>query len=174
MSGTNTLLSMRLNLPPIQSHTIDPELALILKEDLNLVKKELLHQRKGTKTAKTDQIKYENNYFTYNDYCNCDKPLCKLCNQCTCPEYRSEFREILLDITSYWSIPYPERSKSQALLTPNEYCQHCQGTANPIPNFTHKKSGTEITWYKTPESINLLILRSSWGSIIKEVLASIR
>jgi hypothetical protein len=174
MSETTTLLSMRLNLPPLQTHTIDPELALILKEDLNLVKKELLHQRKGTKTAITDRIKYENNYFTYNDYCNCDKPLCTLCNQCTCPEYRSEFREILLDITSYWSIPYLERSKSQALLTPTEYCLHCQGTTNPIPNFTHKKSGSEITWYKTPESIELVILRSNWASIMKEVLASIR
>lgn len=165
---------MRLNLSPIQSDIIDPELALTLKEDLLLVKKELLHQIKGTKTANTDQIKYENKYFTYNDYCNCDKPLCALCNQCTCPEYLSKFQENLLDITSYWSIPYQERCKSQALLAPVEYCQHCQGTTNPIPNFTHKKSGSEITWYKTPKTIDLLTLRSPWGPIIKEVLASIR
>ena len=173
MSVTNSLISMRLNLPPIQSYTIDPELALILKNDLLLVKKELLHQRKGTKTAETDQIKYENNYFTYNDYCNCDTELCNLCNQCTCPEYHSAFQDQLLDITSYWSIPYLQRRKVQALLIPTEYCLHCQGVSEPIPNFTHKESGSEITWYKTPESINLLILRSSWESILKEVLASI-
>ena len=139
--------------------------------DLKLIQKELYKQ----KDCRGKKLRYENRYFIFNEYCDCDTLHCDLCNLCHCNEFIFEYQNNSLTSENYWKIPFQERSKHYTLLKANpDFCLYCQGKLPIPPSFYHKPTESEIHWYKKIEDIYQINIKDDWQQIVKTTLASIR
>lgn len=161
--------SLGINLPPIKiTPLVDIDYIIT---DLQLIQKELLKQRDN----KGKKLHYENRYFIFNEYCDCDTLHCNLCNLCRCNDFIFEYQNKSFTSENYWQIPFRERSKHYTLLKAEpDFCLYCQGELPIPPSFYHKPTSSEIHWYKNIEDIYQINLQAEWHQIVKTTLASIR
>lgn len=123
---------------------------------------------------------FENDVFTMHPFCWCDRDDCPWCLGCTCGDdaHRwyvrgvNEYIEVDFEV---WRQAYnpddPTARRDQSV--PEKQCDYCAGRARRSPNFLHKPSGSEVSWYKYIGRGMEVDLEVPWGNIVADCVASL-
>lgn len=90
---------------------------------------------------------FENDVFMMHPYCWCEQDDCPWCLVCTCPDDAWVYRVNgeVVDWKHFLDADLTIRSSTRI---PELICDYCEGKIERSPNFLHKPSGTNISWYK--------------------------
>ena len=118
---------------------------------------------------------FENDVFMMHPFCWCEQDDCPWCWGCECPERAHRYFVADAEVTCdefFDGGGYRQpgaRSEPVAELT----CAYCKGSKPNEPNFRHKPTGTEVSWYKYIGRSMEIELTWSWFDIFAECMASI-
>ena len=117
---------------------------------------------------------FENDIFMMHPFCWCEQDDCEWCMGCTCPDEAYSYTVKGVEVGhDEWLEAYDKGLSREIIRHEELFCDYCKGIIGRAPNFLHKPSGTNVTWYKYIGRGMEVELLWDWTDIFNQCLNSI-